>query len=277
MNARALLLPLFALALVPLGARGGAVADEADALHGIPLEQPSQGGSADFEAALREWEAEMAHPVEWQPLTAHDVQVEGGPKLVIARDGSVTAKGRAAYPDVFSITARTALRGITAFRIEFVADANAPTNALIGELRISAAPEPTAPRRGRHGRKQIALRNASTDVDESGNKVARIIDEDEESQWRFVIPQEEARSVVVETVKPIGDGNRTELVFRIARNEGERRTLGRVRLFATTKPYPVRVLPTALRKILAIEPSERSEAQRKQIDAYFRRHSEPYR
>jgi hypothetical protein len=241
LNVRALIRSVLALALAGAGANAGA-------------------GDAEFDAEQQSWEAEMARPVEWQLLAPRAVKVDGGARATIADDGTISASGRAAHSDAFTITARTTLRGITAFRIELLPDPKTAGEAVIGELRITDAAR----------RQSVVLQNASSDVEGGGTEVGRIIDHKEQSQWKFPLPRDASRSIVVECAEPVGDAPETELGFQITQNHGAHPMLSRLRIFATTKPHPVRELPAAIRRILAIEPTERSDAQRKEVADFFR-------
>ncbi|HEX5176696.1 MAG TPA: hypothetical protein VFV83_06700 [Chthoniobacteraceae bacterium] len=235
-------------------------------------EQPLKFGGAEFDAEQRMWEADMARPIDWRPLTPADVKVEGGAKLRIEPDGTLIASGRAAYSDTFTITTRTALRGITALRIELLPDRAGSADAVINELQVTATLA-----LDRHA--SIVLRNASTDIDAPDAEVGRIIDRKDDTRWRFPLPKTERHFLVVETIEPVAanDHAETELVFRITQHHGEHGTLSRFKLAAATSPHPVRELPAKLRAILALEPTERSDQQRRELADFFYRLSQSAR
>jgi hypothetical protein len=213
----------------------------------------------------------MARPIDWQLLIPTNVHAEGGAKLDIAPDGTVSVRRRGRYSDTFTITTRTALRGITAFRIELLPVADAAENAAINELQVTA--RQTVARPGTLDRHSpVVLRNASSDVDAPDGEVGRIIDRQNDTRWKFPLDKRESHFVGVEVADPIAaNGNaETELVFQIASDHGAHGTLSRFKLAATTSPHPVRVLPAKLRAILALEPTERSDAQRRELADYFR-------
>jgi hypothetical protein len=236
------------------------------------LEQQLEIGGTEFEEEQRAWEADMARPIAWQPLMPVDVKVPAGKKITVETDGTLVMTGRGTKAIALAITARTALRGITAFRIELLPDGAASRNVVINELRISA--------RGRGGKRvPVPLREASSDVESGDRDIARIIDGKTETGWRCHAAGSEPHFIVVRAAAPVGvTGNsETELFFDIAQNHRGDGTLHRVKLSATATASPVRALSRALRAILAIEPTERSDAQRQQLRDYFHPLSESVR
>jgi mono/diheme cytochrome c family protein len=79
-----------------------------------------------FAAELAKWEAEMRAPSEWVVLEPASARSEAGATLEAQADHSVRAGGTNPPNDGYTVTARTDLKGITAFRLEAIPDAALP-------------------------------------------------------------------------------------------------------------------------------------------------------
>lgn len=112
------------------------------------LEAKAKGSWAEFEAEQHTWEAEMAKPIDWKPLTPSEATSAGNVQLELKNDGSILASGANPESDTYTVKTKTRLRGITALRVEVLPDASLPANgpgraangnAVLSELRVTAA------------------------------------------------------------------------------------------------------------------------------------------
>ncbi|HEY2341907.1 MAG TPA: DUF1549 domain-containing protein, partial [Chthoniobacteraceae bacterium] len=141
----------------------------------------------------------------------------------------------------------------------------------LAELKLAEAPNPTTEFSPRAGLANVALQHASADFSQAEFSVANAIDPSAGKKvgWAFAPETAQTHAAVFEAKKIVGDGD-TLLTFRIEQNYGERHTLGRFRLFATTSPLPVRELTPTIKETLALDDAQRTPAQRDQLAAYFR-------
>jgi hypothetical protein len=77
-------------------------------------------------AAQAEWEASLRPQSDWVPLDPVSSRAEGGTVLRKLADGSLRAEGPNPAGQTYTVTARTDLKGITAFRLEAIPDPALP-------------------------------------------------------------------------------------------------------------------------------------------------------
>ena len=150
------------------------------------------------------------------------------------------------------------------FRVSILDAARKP----VWEQVTAEPPQPSVALGPAAGR-ELALRNASADVEQDGYGAAKALDGDAKSGWAFSQATGQPHAAVFELAEPLA-GADTVLTFTLAQDYGTQHTLGRFRLSATTKAPPVRELPAKIKAVLALEPSEREPKQREELAAYFR-------
>src|SRR6185436_15252296 len=80
-----------------------------------------------IQSEVAAWEKEIEHkPIEWRSLDLVSLKSEGGATLTKQSDGSILAGGTRAESDVYTVTAQTDLKRITAMRLDVLADENLP-------------------------------------------------------------------------------------------------------------------------------------------------------
>jgi hypothetical protein len=119
------------------------------------------------------------------------------------------------------------------------------------------------------GEKEIALQNASADFAQPDFAVGAALDADPKTGWALNPELGKPHAAVFELKQPATLQADETFVFTLKQTYGQKHTIGRFRLSATTAPLPVRELPEKIRAVLALEPSERTAAQRAEIAAYF--------
>jgi hypothetical protein len=140
-------------------------------------------------AAQERWERDLRGPSDWVALEPLSARSEAGASLTVQPDRSVRADGTLADRDAYTITARTDLKGPTAFRLESLPDPALPGGGagrgpdgafVLSRFAVEAAPaDPTgdAPT-GRFVRVEIPgegkiLSLAEVQVFSDGRNVAR--------------------------------------------------------------------------------------------------------
>jgi hypothetical protein len=188
-------------------------------------------------------------------------------------DGSLLAGGNSPPTDTYTLTANTQLKGITAFRLEVLPDKSLPRNGpgraggnfVLNELRVTAGSKTIAP-------KPVALQNAAADFSQNGWPVAGAIDGNPKTGWAVAPQFGKAHVAVFETKENVGFDGGTTLTFTLDQNFGGNHTIGRLRLWATTAPRPVRLsaLPDPIVKILALLGPARTLAQKSELAQFYR-------
>ncbi len=168
----------------------------------------------------------------------------GKARLTVRDDDSVLAGGDNADGDVYTVTAHTDLRSLTAVMIEALTDDSLPSHgpgraengnfALTG-FRVLAAPSEQPDKA-----KEIRFRAATADYSQTshgGWPVAAAIDSSTSSGWSIHPEVGSSHAAVFEFEKPIDLTGATVLTFKLV--QGERgHSLGRFRLSVSTAESP---------------------------------------
>jgi hypothetical protein len=225
-------------------------------------------GGAEFRKAVSEWEARhRGEGVVWHVLDFTKVVSEQGATLVKQPDGSVRSEGMRPERDTYVATARVKQKGITAVRLELLADDGHPHkgpgrqdngNLHLSEFSVAA------------DGKTIALRNPTSDYDQPGWMVAHAVDGKPTTAWGIYPQVGKPHEAVFEFREPVGDGSETELTFRLAQLHGGGHLIGRFRLSVTAAMPPVKVgvVPAAIRAVLATPADKRTPQQARELAAH---------
>ena len=189
---------------------------------------------------IHEWEAELHKVVKWEPLKILEANSRYG-ELELLENGWLKARRALSASEQYTITATTELRGVTAFRVE-VLPGERSGSAVLSEFQVEGA--------------QRVLKVAAVSADFAQPRFA--VDGNAKTGWKL---DSKEHAAVFELAMPASG----QFMFVLS-NEN----LKRVRITATTAATPVRELPESIRRTIALEPSERSPEQRKELDEYFR-------
>ncbi|MDP6763610.1 MAG: DUF1553 domain-containing protein [Planctomycetota bacterium] len=115
----------------------------------------------------------------------------------------------------------------------------------------------------------VPLVDASADFSQDGWGVGRAIDADESGKLGWAIGPEQGIGHVAAFETPHGVSG-PNLTFTLHQEYGTQHTLGRLRLSVTDQPAPVRALPLAVTRALAIPADERDEEARDRLAEHYR-------
>jgi hypothetical protein len=198
----------------------------------------------------------------WTVLTPTSVVSAGGATLTRQADDSILAGGKNPSPDTYTITARTALTGITGIRLEVLAAPGLPShgpgrafngNFALDEFGVTAAPA------GKPAESQpVRLQKPSASFSEAtfgGWLVAAAIDGDPKTGWSIDPREGESQAAVFETDRPLGFAGGTILTFTLQQGVPPDHTIGRFRLLVTTAgpPVPPPVAKGTQRSVIAAQ------------------------
>jgi hypothetical protein len=198
-----------------------------------------------------EWEkTALSYQPEWRTLTLTGLSATGaGVVLTPQSDGSVLVSGANPPKTIYSGSAVSTLRNITAFRIEMIPDASLPAGGS---------------GRGPNGKGVLTEFN----VEESGKKIdlARIAADFSSAEsllnvvlrpmlqlkrgWDVNPEFNKPHYAVIEPGRILGSTEDSRFTFRIGNEYGEGATLGRFRISITNSEFP-EPLPEAVAKALA--------------------------
>jgi hypothetical protein len=233
------------------------------------LDQPRP----ELDAAQAQWEQDLRNrKIEWINLPPTANVSAGGASFTAQADGSLLASGANPDKDVYTFTIPLLLKGVTALRLEVLPDdslpAHGPGRAANGnfvlnevEATLNDAPVKWSVVSASHSQNDWAAEGAADGKPNTG--------------WAILPEVGKANQLVLETAADFGDGNAPTLIIKLHQNYGTSHTIGRLRLSASTSPRPVRAegvdaLPKNISEILAIEPGNRNDEQRRTLAAYYR-------
>ncbi|MGE5191880.1 MAG: PSD1 and planctomycete cytochrome C domain-containing protein [Deltaproteobacteria bacterium] len=236
---------------------------------------------------LAAWEKESgarAAEAPWIVLDPQTLKSEGGATLTKLPDGSILAGGTNPQFDTYTFAVPTSLTGITAVRVEALADPSlvkgGPGRAANGnfdltDFRLAIAPKAT-PARGGRGTDQpvgpagslptsVPLKNPRATFEQPGLPVAAAIDENDKSGWA-VDPQfgkDHAAAFELET--PAGFEGGSILTFTLAFKGNDKHNFGRTRLSISTAKQPAELnapgIPQPILETLALPADKRPPGQ----------------
>jgi hypothetical protein len=197
----------------------------------------------------------------WHVLTPDKVATAKGSVPAVLPDRSVRFGGPRPAVDVYTITAKTALEGITAVRLEVLTDDSLPHkgpgrqdngNLHLNEFRVQAGGQP------------ITIASAKADFDQDGWTVAMAIDGKPATAWGIYPAIGRSHQAVFLFAKPIRFPGGTLLTFTLEQTHGQGHLIGRLRLAATTaaRATSLSPLPGEVGAVLGVAAEKRTAAQR---------------
>jgi len=227
------------------------------------------------EAEIKAWEAKMGQPIAWTVLDPATLTSANGATLTKLNDKSILSSGMKPERDIYTITAATDLKGISAIRLELLTDASLPHhgpgrqdngNLHLSELRVKAAPQ-AAPDQAR----PLAIAEATADFDQQGWTVRHAIDNQQATAWGIYPEIGKPHQAIFELKDEMVAAEGTLLTIVLEQQHGGGHLIGRLRLSVTTNARPVRLnkLPDPVASALATSSAKRTAEQKKLIAAYY--------
>ena len=225
-----------------------------------------------------EWAARQTRSaVQWSPLDLTEVKASNQMRLEKLPDGSIRAGGN---PDkgVFTLKARTNLRGITGIRLEALSDEKLPRRGpgLAGDGNFVLTEfEVLTPATGSGDPTRVKLVNPAADFAQEGFDIRQAVDgntNNGNTGWAVSPAPGATHWATFEPEQPLQGEGGTELTIQLHHqfNRPEY-VLGRFRITVTTATRPVGLSHSAeLAEILAAAPEQRTEAHRDALTRYYR-------
>lgn len=235
---------------------------------------------------MAEWERLQRYDEsQWTTLTDSEIFAAFGVKFDKLEDGSFIAKGDNSTSNNYKITARTKLKNITGFRIEFLSDQSLPRGgpgrAPDGSFYVSEFAVDAAPMQKPEATAKIVLTDATTDFERPDFPVKNVIDGNMKTHWSSDAGagrRNQDRKMVFAVQQPAGFDGGTILNFQLTQRFDETIKIGNVmpntgrfRLSVTTAQKPkADPLPINVRKLLAIPAAKRTKEQQREIFSFYR-------
>ncbi len=232
-------------------------------------------------ARLPAWEKTLAAQLDAAPQT-HPLEIAafesaGESNFRLLPDRSVLLVDDAPDRDTYTITVQTTLTGITAFKLETLADPSLPG---MGPGRGDAARPnfilnqfaATAESAGTGRRIPVEFTQASASYSQARFEVAKALTATPEARVGWAIGQQFFRDhwAIFETARPVGDAAGTTFTFTLVQNFGAGRTIGRLRLSAITGQAGGKAIPAELAALLRLPAAQRTPAQQNKLrEAFF--------
>jgi mono/diheme cytochrome c family protein len=230
-----------------------------------------------LEKHLAAWEKTPAAAVEWVPLGLKSLTAANGATLTRLPDRSILVSGKQGR-GVTTLRAETDLKGITAIRLEVIADDSLPKKgpgrAKDGNFVLTEFEVKSAPRAKPDQLQKAVLQNARADFSQDNFDVSTAIDGNDNTAnqgWATSPRPGVTHWATFEVKEPLGGDGGTVLSFAL--HQIFKQTdygLGRFRISVTTAKRPVGVsFPEEIAAVVATDPAQRSAAERKGLLAFF--------
>ena len=223
----------------------------------------------------RQWEkGALSYRPRWTVLRPASLSADGGVTLATLKDGSIRAGGAMPPSSIYEVKVKTALRNITAFRIELIPDPSLPAG---GSGRAADGKGVVTMFQVNQDGRKVDLDRITTDFQSEESELGLVLRPAEQLKRGWgVNPKVTSRHwAVIEPSRMLGGAAATEFTIRIG-NEYEGAPVGRFRLSVTDSEYP-EVIPEETAKIIRQAESQRSEKDRKELRAYYLAHPREHR
>ncbi len=230
-------------------------------------------------ARLAAWEKSGARPAlpTWLVLDQADVKSKGKATFTPQEDGSFVVSGENADFDTFTFTAPVPVPGITAVKLEALADPslkkNGPGRAENGNFALSDFKFMVTPA-GSSNQVEAKFVKATVTFEQKGLPVAAGIDLDPKSAWAIDPQFGTNHAAVFELASPLT--NAVELVFKLKFENNHKHSIGRPRLSVTTSAAPGLdgasgpAILAQVNRILATPPTERPDKEKATLLKWYR-------
>lgn len=241
------------------------------------LDSEKKAYDKSFSARIAAWEKDLANAASpWAHLQASELKSTSGSKLTVEADQTIFASGKNAKTD-YIVAAPTKLTGITAVRLEMLADDRLPGkgpglgggNFVLGEFELEVAPtsDPTK-------FQKIKFNTAKASFSQKSYEVAKAIDGKPggpNAGWAISPQVGKNQTAIFGIGQPIGHDGGTILRFTLKQHFDDRHLIGKFRLSVTTKTGPLPFsIPDNVKAVLALAPDKRNDKQSAELTKYFR-------
>jgi hypothetical protein len=239
---------------------------------------------AKLETAQAAWEKQLAGQLgdqgTWKALSIEKLSSANGAALAKdASDDSIVVSGSDPERETYTITATTELKGITAIRLEAIADPHLPSNGpgrapngnfVVNRFTVTAAPK-TDPSKA----EAVKFKGATATFEQQNYAASSAVGVGGGGGWAIVPQTGATQAAVFSAAMPFGAEGGTVLTFTIDQQFGGQHTLGRFRLSVTTDskaatPSAAPSVPSAIVALVRTPAEERTAEQKAKVAEYYR-------
>jgi hypothetical protein len=221
--------------------------------------------SEPFRKELATWEASFPSQ-RWQISEVVEAKSSHGSTLTRLPDGSLRAEGTRPDIDTYSLTLKSRLKGITAWRLELLADETLPQHGPgrqdNGNLHLSEFLV-------LHNGQRLPLGTPSSDYDQPAWTIQHTVDGNDKTAWGIYPEVGKSHFGIYPLKTPVGNGSETTYTVELPQLHGGGHLIGRFRLSATIAPVTANLASGPA--LLDVPPAQRNEAQWQELGLHFLR------
>ncbi|MBI3412338.1 MAG: DUF1553 domain-containing protein [Planctomycetes bacterium] len=225
------------------------------------------------------WELSVTRMPTWTVLDPLELKAAAGTTLTKQSDLSIYASEKNPSPEVYTVTAKTDLIGITGIRLELLTDGKLPKkgpgrapnngNFVLNEFKVeynrTDSKDPL---------KTAKLTRPQATFSQDGYAIANAIDGNPATGWAIAPQQGRNHIAVFEVADKFGFKEGTLISFTLSQQfPGKDHNIGKFRLSVTTAKPPVLLqgaAPENIAKILDVAPESRTPEQKAALTSYYR-------
>jgi hypothetical protein len=228
----------------------------------------------DLERELSLWQRDVQDQLTtWQPLELSDATSAAGATMLRQEDGSYLVEGQRPDKDIYHLTSAAAVEGITAVRLEVLADPRLPNSgpgrADNGNLHLNHV---RVFRMLDDGQQEVHLAKGHADFNQDGWEIAKALDGNPNTAWGIHPQIGTSHGAVFELDDAIAWREPARMRIELHQIHGASHLIGRFRILVTrrTRPLPLpESLDTKIAAILGTAPNDRTRDQRIELAAHF--------
>jgi hypothetical protein len=247
------------------------------------LQKAIATGTPQLDAEQTQWEQSLAAGAGWSILDVDQLKSASGARLQKQPDGSVFVDGVNPSVDTYTLAASTALKSVTGIRLEALPDArlgaNGPGrspggNFVLTRFQVATAPRTASTQPALAAPMQDAvIDSARATFEQPGYGIAGALDDKDQTGWGILPNVGRPADATFYLKQPITGDAGSAMQFNLEfRSAFPQHTIGHFRIWVTgnREPDAAPRLPQNIAMILNAQPGGRSEAQKREIAAYFR-------
>ncbi len=236
--------------------------------------------AAYFSEQFEAWAADVAtKSQDWQPLTPLEMTAQKHTTLVRLPDDSILATGDLPNNDIYDLSLRTDVEGITGLRLEVLPHESLPGNGpgrgvilsegdfLLTGIKITASPwnDPAT-------KIPVSLTGATESFANGDKTAAQSLDGKADTGWSIHGGEGKAHAAVYPFASPIGFPSGTQFHVTLEQKYIHQHTLGRFRLSVTNDPAPMASgVPAPIERLLL--QTTHTPSERETLEHYFLAHT----
>lgn len=240
------------------------------------LEQERSELVAQLDADRERWErdllAALDRPPTWELLTIDEFSSTGGEESRRLDDGSLLITGRVPDATTYTVSVKTALPEISAFKLEALAHPELPgkgpgrgdaarPNFILSEFSVLAQTPAT------DNPHELEFAAAEAYYSQPRWPVSAALDDDRKTGWAIGQKFGESHWAAFELKTPLAVAGEKTLTFTLDQQYGQGRTIGCLRLWARTGRGDAAPVPGEIARILRTE--KRSKVDEKRLREFF--------